>query len=342
MLYEESKEKAAQYLRLIVPKLVALNLPTNPVNYALWYQYTTGSNSELNQEIDELLKDAKVFSKEIARDLYYRHILAEDTKAISEANLSLKKIFLDLIESVKAISDDSEDFVELLAHQSDTITDDTDLATFKFEIQKTIDAASKIQNTNKHYQNKFIQKAKELEKLKHDFEVVRKESITDALTQINNRKSFNEIIQSLSIDAIQQKTSLCLALIDIDFFKTFNDEHGHLIGDQVLRFVAQSIVKNIKGKDFAARFGGEKFAVLLPDTELKGAFFTADNIRKNISKSKMLNKKSKVEIGNIQVSIGVAEYINGESTTDLIDRADKALYEAKHAGRNTVKSKPEL
>lgn len=342
MLYEDNNEKAAQYLKQVVPKLVELNLPTNPMNYAIWYEYITGRNNQLNSEIDNLIAQASDFSKEISRDLYYRHILADSTAQITKANEELKRNFLELISSINGLSEDNQDFIDLLSEQAQTITQDMDLETFQYEIQKTLEASRKLQSTNGVYQQKFIAKAQELEKLKSDFERVRKEANTDSLTQLNNRKAFNENLQSSLISSLQEKTPLSLAIIDIDHFKTFNDTYGHLTGDQVLRCVAKLIVANIKGKDFAARFGGEEFAIILPDTALKGAYTNSENIRSFIAKNKIVNRSTKELIGNINISVGVAQYIPGENSQEFIERADKALYMAKTNGRNQVVTSPTL
>lgn len=340
MLYDDSKETAACYLKQVVPKLVELNLPTNPVNYAIWYEYTTGRNQQLNKEIDELMAQTKQFSKEIARDLYYRHILAEDTAQITRANDVLKKTFLELIASIKILSEDNQEFIDLLVEQSELMHPEMDLETFNVEIKRTIEASYKAQNVNSQYHEKFLAKAKELEQLKSDFERVRKEANTDSLTQIGNRKAFNETLHGAILAAIQEKTPLCVAILDIDHFKHFNDTHGHLTGDQVLKYVAQMIKKNIKGKDFVARFGGEEFAVILPETPLKGAYHNSENIRNFIAKNKIVNRATKQPLANIYVSIGVAQYQHGEELQELLARADKALYKAKNAGRNQVISAP--
>jgi diguanylate cyclase len=126
--------------------------------------------------------------------------------------------------------------------------------------------------------------------------------------------------------------------VDIDRFKDFNDRHGHLIGDHVLRLVAKMIKKNVKGKDIVCRFGGEEFAVILPDTVLDGALSVAENIRHYFSKKSLRTVADTKDLGALTVSIGVACHCEGESKNDLLVRADRALYHAKNVGRNRVTS----
>ena len=136
--------------------------------------------------------------------------------------------------------------------------------------------------------------------------------------------------------AQEQNLSTCLLLADIDHFKKFNDTHGHLVGDKVLRFVASTMKHCIKGKDTAARFGGEEFAVILPNTDLAGAQSAAEQIRSEISSGTLINKSRGESYGSITISIGIAKLNMNDHPNDLIQRADQSLYLAKSRGRNRV------
>ena len=125
-------------------------------------------------------------------------------------------------------------------------------------------------------------------------------------------------------------------MFDIDYFKSFNDNYGHLTGDQVLRLVAMSLKQNIKGQDITARYGGEEFAVVLPNTVLRQALTVADHIRRAVM-SKELKKKSTGEIlGRVTISAGVSMLSASDDADTLIERADACLYAAKRSGRNRV------
>jgi diguanylate cyclase len=125
-------------------------------------------------------------------------------------------------------------------------------------------------------------------------------------------------------------------MADIDHFKRVNDSYGHLIGDKVLHAVGRALQANVKGKDTASRFGGEEFAVLLPQTPLEGAARLAETLRTTVASGRVKSIGSGETVGNITISIGVACYRAGEPAAELIARADRALYAAKASGRNRV------
>lgn len=160
----------------------------------------------------------------------------------------------------------------------------------------------------------------------------------DALTQIANRRHFDEMMESEVNRMRRMKTPLTLILCDVDFFKDYNDSYGHLEGDTCLQRVTQSI-KSIftREGDLVARYGGEEFAIILPNINKETALNLAEQIRINIQKLKLTHDSSAVA-KVVTVSSGVTTLIPGKYTTGstLIKRADKALYKAKEKGRNNV------
>ncbi|WP_216831857.1 diguanylate cyclase [Alkalihalobacterium elongatum] len=170
-------------------------------------------------------------------------------------------------------------------------------------------------------------------------EALERLSSLDGLTGIPNRRKFNSYVELEWKRAKRQKSNLSLILLDIDKFKLYNDTYGHLEGDECLKKVAKILQASVKrSTDLVARYGGEEFAVVLPDTDLDGAVHLAEIMRRNIENSKIPHETSTVS-DVVTISLGVASFHGCESikTIDtLIDMADKALYEAKDAGRNQV------
>jgi len=174
-------------------------------------------------------------------------------------------------------------------------------------------------------------------RLREDLLQVRQEAATDALTGIANRRAFDSKLRRAIRDAAADSSSrFALLMIDVDHFKRFNDEHGHKTGDHVLRRVACMLASNVKGRDTAARFGGEEFAVLLAGADLAVARTVAWQMCERLAAQVLVKRGTGETVGRVTISIGVAEHRVGESSADLIERADAVLYEAKRTGRNRV------
>ena len=129
-------------------------------------------------------------------------------------------------------------------------------------------------------------------------------------------------------------------MIDIDHFKLFNDKHGHLVGDQVLRMVAQTLEKQIRGGDSVTRFGGEEFVVILPKTDRDGALALGENIRNSLTAQVVKRRSTGKMIGRVTVSMGATSLIAKDDNESIIERADMALYRSKGEGRGHKRVKP--
>lgn len=158
-------------------------------------------------------------------------------------------------------------------------------------------------------------------------------STTDALTGLRNRRSFDDVLVSEAARALRYELPLSLMLIDIDHFKRVNDDHGHQAGDRVLSRVGEVLREGTRTTDFAARYGGEELAVLLPHTGTAPAAMLADRLRSAISCATF-----PVPGLRVTVSAGVAGLDPTGSPSALVEAADRALYTAKHEGRNCVRS----
>ncbi len=168
-----------------------------------------------------------------------------------------------------------------------------------------------------------------------DFELQYKLATTDGLTELYNHRYFQEQIRMQVEQSKRYNTSFSLIIIDIDFFKKFNDTFGHQSGDAVLREVAQTLKRNVRATDIVCRYGGEEMSIILPNTPKEEALSTAQKIC-----SRVAQKKFKLFSGketNVTISLGVSTYpSDGESAVDIIEAADKRLYNAKNNGRNQV------
>jgi diguanylate cyclase (GGDEF)-like protein len=157
----------------------------------------------------------------------------------------------------------------------------------------------------------------------------------DSLTDLYNRRFFENIAKNTISVAKRQKTNFSSLMIDIDKFKNINDTYGHSTGDEVLKSLAGILKKFTRESDVVARFGGEEFVILLPNTDIAGAKIIADKIRLRVEGNQLQINGASI---NYTISIGVSQFNETIDTLvdTILDRADKALYEAKNAGRNKV------
>jgi len=163
---------------------------------------------------------------------------------------------------------------------------------------------------------------------------LRAQAATDPLTGVPNRRSFEATARREVERARRYAKPFAVLALDIDHFKRINDTYGHDVGDIVLKRLSQICLEKLRVTDFLARLGGEEFAMLLPETDIDAAATLAERLRTAIATTPIATPKGALPI---TVSLGVAQYAPNEPTIDAaLKRADEALYEAKHSGRNKV------
>lgn len=172
------------------------------------------------------------------------------------------------------------------------------------------------------------------QQMDESYDTLKKASFTDSLTGLYNRQYFFQTGINHFRVAARDRQPLCILICDIDHFKLVNDRHGHLAGDKALKHAASTIAKGVRETDICARFGGEEFLALLLNATAENAAVRAEEIRSAVEASPCGDGADAVAV---TVSIGVAEAREGESLNDAIDRADRALYQAKNDGRNCVR-----
>lgn len=192
-------------------------------------------------------------------------------------------------------------------------------------LPSTIDKALRAFQLEQEHKKDVEQMAVMNEELSRMYEEVKLLSLRDPLTGLANRRMMEIDLERSMALAKRGGSPLSVLMMDIDYFKKYNDTHGHQAGDRLLKEVGNVLTEEVRTGDLVARYGGEEFLVLLPDTEIEGAVNTAERIRTAVSES----------LG-VTISIGAAAYQMEEKPEGLIERADKALYRAKEGGRNRV------
>ena len=315
----------------------------NPRNYALWYAYESGANPELCRAIEGLRQKGEQLDDETSERLYEQFLsLSQPLFTIEQTGDEMSELLHQTRADLEDAGLDTEAFGHTLSELSDDLADAEEIGDLKLLINSIVVETQRMETRNRDLEARLGQTSENIGSLNQRLEAATRESLTDGLTDLGNRKAFDDGLKAETALAESDGTPLCLIMMDIDHFKTFNDDHGHLLGDQVLKLVAKTLVANLKGRDCAARYGGEEFAVILPKTALLQGIEVAEMLRVRMSESKLTRRVSGEEIGRITLSLGVAAYRPGEHRSDLLDRADAALYAAKNGGRNRVASELDL
>lgn len=194
----------------------------------------------------------------------------------------------------------------------------------------------KMQRQTAELESNLENSRSQIEKLRWNLAEAQEMGLRDPLTALSNRRFFDINLAKEIDEARAQGTEMCLVMSDIDRFKTINDTFGHQIGDEVIRMFAKLLSSNVKGRDTVARFGGEEFAIILPETHIEDAQTLTEGIRRQLEAKQLTVNASGEPMGKITASFGIAQLTEGDDPDALVKRADARLYEAKAAGRNRV------
>ena len=331
-------ELSARILRHAVPRMSELNIPVTPDNYAVWYEYFRGVNLDLKRAIDGLLSNKVSFTPEVNAGLHSNFIQEKSPEIIESVQVETQILINSLMSKLTAVTKGTAKFSLSLDEFHQDLSKSPDRQTLDRLIDTLAEEVVDVVKSNKEMEQSLTVMSQEVSSLKSEMENLSLVAMTDQLTSLHNRRAFDEEILSHIQSFRQTNTHSSLLLIDIDNFKTFNDVHGHLVGDKVLAYIAIALRQGVRGEDFVARYGGEEFVVLLPDTDHSGALVVAEQLRKRIAERKLtIGKDKKLSLGAITVSIGVATLCNDDDKESYFVRADEALYRAKSSGRNCVK-----
>jgi diguanylate cyclase len=317
-------------------------LPT-PKNYHLWFSHTAKSDLNLSNLIDGMITKKVTFNDEINDFLYEKFFAAEkEQKAVTEAGTNIQSELAKIAVALKESGKTNSDYANTLLAQKDILNNFEGASELRDIIDVILTDTKKVEDQGHQLEEELNQSSLKIQQLQTKLENARLESRTDTLTNIGNRRCFDEKLDENVTLTVEDNKDTCLILSDIDFFKKFNDTYGHKVGDQVLKVVAHTMKTIVGIKGTPLRYGGEEFAVILPDTKLEDALKIAESIREVIAKRVIRNKSSGQNFGKITMSFGVAACTKNDSADSLTKRADSALYLAKSNGRHMVQSEQEL
>ncbi|WP_037452252.1 GGDEF domain-containing protein [Skermanella stibiiresistens] len=332
-------EQATNWASQATSRMLAESLPPTPRNFNIWYSYFSGDAPDLNRALDRMIEIGRPLTAEVMEELHGKFFsLDHEQKVVLDAGVQIQSALLQLLDLLKSCGADTDRYGNAL-HQFGAGLETHGLEQLRALVDAIAAETAVMAERNRKLQNQLVSSSTQMEELRRNLDIVRRESVTDSLTGLYNRRRFDVSLDEAAARATQIGRPFCLLMTDIDHFKKFNDAHGHTIGDHVLALVARTVKECTRATDTAVRYGGEEFAVILPDVRMADAVKVAEQIRKSVASKKLVNRSKNVTLGTITLSIGVSQFTRGEPLAELIKRADTALYEAKQTGRNRVVAK---
>ena len=314
-----------------------------PRAYTIWYTYVAGTQPLLNDAVKRLTTTSGMLSDASIDELYETYI---DGRRISA---EAEKMNGSLISEVEGIMEMLELSLGATAQYGESLQafshDLAGAALTRNRLREMVSAL--ITNTrdvaanNRTLEARMRESRDEIETLRESLEATRLESLTDTLTGLSNRKHFEDALHRCTAGSDAHARPASLIVIDIDFFKRFNDLFGHLTGDQVLRLVAIVMREHVTPRATLSRFGGEEFGILLPDTDLAAARAVAEDIRTSVMGRELVKRSTGESLGKVTISLGIALQRADDNAVSLLERADSCLFVAKRSGRNRTMDETE-
>jgi len=338
--YEESKAVSGEILRMVVPAMAAHNAACHPVSYAVWYEYFSGCNSSLRAELDPRLQRGEILEEGDVTQLFERHVSGPHETTVRRLCEELRQVAGEISASARQAGADAGEYAQSLTAAGRRLESLSDHPVLQSFVRELVEGAARMRRSVGALEERLEANSRQINELREALVQARNEALIDPLTGLMNRRGFDTALQELIGGEEATASGACLLMVDIDHFKRINDAHGHLVGDKVIRAVAQVLKNGVKGRDTVARYGGEEFSVLLPATPLAGACALAEQLRRTVERGRIRRADNREAVASVTVSVGVTAFRAGEAIEEFVQRADAALYASKQSGRNRVTARP--
>ena len=308
--------------------------PTPP-NYELWFNYAIGQNQELINALNTAVAEGRATDTAFTQSAYARFFGTLRPAEIGNMGAKLQEEVQKSKTVLETATKDIASHGKLLAEAAEALAQGGNV---KGVVDRVAEATRALQSSHSALEAHFDQTGREMETLRRRSETVTAENRIDPLTGLFSRTSFDERLEPMLSESEFNNAPLCVLIADVDNFRKFNDTWGHATGDHVLRLVAQCFKSNTRERDAAARFGGEEFAVALPNAAIESAVRVAEKIRQTVESRRVVKRSTGETLGSLTLSIGVAQHRHGEPVAVTVRRAATNLDAAKRTGRNRVVS----
>lgn len=328
-------DRIASVAAAAMESLRRFNLAPTPEHFVVWYDYHAQANHLVRRLIDTYLTNRRSIDAAMMRVLHDRfYSPRSEAAALMESGQRLQAAIGDTLATLGRAGQDARRFDATLTGISQCLDQvPADFSGILLRLaQETRAVAARSEEVGRH----LAQTVERVAALETTLAEARREATTDPLTGLANRRALDELLHRKTGRATDNGMDLALLIADIDRFKSINDTWGHPVGDAVLRRVALTLRDALDDGAHACRFGGEEFCVVLPGAAPGTAVSIAERLREAVAQQSFQVRASGKALGQVTVSIGVADYLSGEAVESFLNRADSALYRAKQAGRNRV------
>jgi diguanylate cyclase len=334
--YEQSRERGAEALRTALGYMGQHDACCNPTTFAVWYEYAAGMNARLSRALDGCLRTEPRLGDETIRRLYRDHIAEPDQGAMQQISTELQRVMSGVAENATSTGERAGAFGDQIDGLAVALKS-RDPAALAPLLDRALASAAQMKDAAQVLEQQVAASRLEIEHLRADLTRARDEALLDPLTQVLNRKGFDQQLDALLLQEPGPTLSHGLIMIDIDHFKRVNDTHGHVLGDQVIQGLATILRDCVADRDHrVARYGGEEFAILLPHSSVADGLRLAETVRRRAKEMKIRDRRTQQVVLSVTVSAGVAAMRRGDDPSSWIARADGALYGSKQAGRDRV------
>lgn len=331
------RSRIFQMCKAAFDKIQEHGTPPDPVTYALWYAYVSREPAPVRLAMDKLLASGGALDSYELYEIYNEHLGRTDADQTNE------NIGREIEDSIQNVSKLLQTGISQNAHFRTTLNDlkttptgDAPEEDFKSLLSQLISESQKMSVVSTRLTDGLRESQERVKKLNEELEQARRQSLLDPLTSVANRRAFENRLKWQIQDAEETGSRFCLVLADLDEFKSVNDNLGHQAGDSVLKSFASTLYDHTKGSDLVARYGGDEFAIILPDIEITSAYNLMVRVKHEFEELRASTAQFRAAKVNATASFGIAPHKSRRTAEDLVAAADTALNRAKSLGRNRV------